>query len=664
MLTYKVNKPGLVQISADNRNLYDRGGYEAALVESAAINHDELGQHLRTFENYRGQLLDLHGLCGHGEVQEPPVGDLMFYGAPPNSDPFLPRRDGHLWSEFLDHFYHFWTDWNFVDPNQDLVLRRRRRENFVSHLNLFGTVEAGTSPSSYYRKRAGLYESPEAARFGFTLCDPITTGRVADIDDVTPFYTPSGSLDLRVEEIRKGLGEWTRLDILGIPGYNRSYSNLRFNLRGQMVHQLMYLLNYQAIWPWWDMSTAKMYRAVFAVLHTYEFTSNVVYLDYGDHAALHGRCDYQVHVDYYKVDWCSWVPGQPAPPFEGSLPSMFRESNNPSNYRWYDHDSYVEWPYFSAPDTGVSEFPVFVGSTDGRVYESGAGSARTFPSFCVSAAAVLPDCYSAAFISSKNAIDAHLEVLGTNHLETLAEVRDLCGLVEVLKLLRQFKDLRRGGILHLLSLLADAKIAYSFAISPSVSDAKEIAGRSRDLISKFRSGEFLTGTDIRGKHSIDIPATLTGNFDGMSVVVRSKLGVRIHPDSFLSAALPIRSVGLLPSFSALWDILPWSWLVDWFTHLGEYLDDVDSQAMFLGLEITKSVHSVCIEYKFNHIDMEDFKFHVDEDGPDGGAGYRLYDRYVMSTLPSMGPSRLPLHGSILDPDWGLVGSLVYKFLHK
>jgi hypothetical protein len=37
----------------------------------------------------------------------------------------------------------------------------------------------------------------------------------------------------------------------------------------------------------------------------------------------------------------------------------------------------------------------------------------------------------------------------------------------------------------------------------------------------------------------------------------------------------LKKIGLIPTISDFYDLVPWSWLVDWFTGLGDYVHAVD-----------------------------------------------------------------------------------------
>jgi hypothetical protein len=143
------------------------------------------------------------------------------------------------------------------------------------------------------------------------------------------------------------------------------------------------------------------------------------------------------------------------------------------------------------------------------------------------------------------------------------------------------------------------------------------------------------------------------------VEARSKVVARIHPDSLLAAVLPLKSFGVLPTLSAIWDLIPWSFLIDWATDNGSRLDAVDTSAIFLSLDIAYCVHSLTFIYEFNEDDQYLNNFTV----PQGSsAGYKLYERFSTREPPILTPTRLPVFNEPGIPNFGTAGALAWQNL--
>lgn len=273
---------------------------------------------------------------------------------------------------------------------------------------------------------------------------------------------------------------------------------------------------------------------------------------------------------------------------------------------------------------------------------------------------VVPDAYPLSFFAAKAAVDGYLETMKANHIEFLNDLGSWLSLVDLVAAVAR---LRKGVILpQLIKLLADARLAYSFGIAPTLSDAKDIAEKAHLIQSRL---DALTQPQlIHGSFSMDVPAALSPL--PLSMVVHSKLRVRLSPDSFLTGALSLRSVGLLPSPSSLWDCIPWSFLVDWFLHLGEFTEDVEFSAMMLCLAVEFSVNSVLLYHQFDSEFLAEHNstaFSTDTRSIHlTGAGYRLFSRWPQMGFPALSPSRLLpyVHGVASIPDWGNFASLIVQ----
>jgi hypothetical protein len=167
-----------------------------------------------------------------------------------------------------------------------------------------------------------------------------------------------------------------------------------------------------------------------------------------------------------------------------------------------------------------------------------------------------------------------------------------------------------------------------------------------------------------GDFLYNLEGEIIAPFDYMILRARSKVRLSLSADSVLMALLPVRSLGLLPSLSQLWDLVPLSFVADWFTPIDEYLDVVDAQAIFLGLECHYAVHSVNLSYIFSQDDraMFDFGFLGEGSPVFEESGYRLYVRWVDGNLPVLTSSRLDFFGGLHVPDYGTLGSLLYKII--
>lgn len=308
---------------------------------------------------------------------------------------------------------------------------------------------------------------------------------------------------------------------------------------------------------------------------------------------------------------------------------------------------------YSLPSWGES--PLTTIGYDPQVGFLNTGS-KSFYAFHATSLNHIGDMAALCSNSSWTAIDNYYSGLSQNNIESLLELGDLGGLVSLNKLLGASKALfserpgrglsTKSWLIRVLDVLSSGKLIYSFALSPTAALAEEAAEKARRirsiLIDLTRWG--------RMDSLVEFPLSdfLGEDFDPSVVRARSKLYGRISPDSFLTWFLPLRMLGLAPTLSGLWDLLPSSWLFDWFFQIGRRLDVVDNSVLALSLELRYGVHSISIEHEISEL---------------GDARYKYYERFVNNGSVNFVPTRLPLFSAYV-PDWGTAGSYVYKLIRR
>jgi hypothetical protein len=277
----------------------------------------------------------------------------------------------------------------------------------------------------------------------------------------------------------------------------------------------------------------------------------------------------------------------------------------------------------------------------------------------------LPELYTSVFFSTKDAIDSHYDGLSSNHLEALSDLKDLRNLLEPISdLTRLVKSLRERNLgkaaRSLLDLLADVKLLIEFGVKPTIADIEEISAKASMLVDKYRSSSLFDTVTVHGSFVYDIPDDLFP-FSGCKLISRSKVRVGFSEDSLLTLLLPIKAAGFLPTLGTIWDLIPFSFVVDWAANIGARFDAIDSSAMLTAFTIPFSVHSIKVVYGF-----EDEWFNLFKVAPilgeDDRPGYTAYLRSIMYGCPHYLPSRFDFTPPTGPSDWGTAGSLVYKVM--
>jgi len=140
--------------------------------------------------------------------------------------------------------------------------------------------------------------------------------------------------------------------------------------------------------------------------------------------------------------------------------------------------------------------------------------------------------------------------------------------------------------------MADANLAYQFGWAPFVSDVRKLLDftgaveKKKAQLSRLYSKGGLRSTVTLGEESRSSESLMTVQSYGCTIVAsRRRSGktktwgsVRWRPTIDLGAgssptdwAAVQAAFGLDITLSTIWEALPWSWLVDWFTDMGDIL---------------------------------------------------------------------------------------------
>jgi hypothetical protein len=612
---------------------------------------DEVLYLLSTMELY-DDCRDIPSAIGH--APSVPVTDVRYYGMKP-----LPSRISpdawRPWENIVYHTKSLFSDWDFERfPDVEFNIR----ENPVTHFNVYGHIRANLAYTDFIREPVGGIYSTTPAKPVYEVAFYDTEGSPSvgfTQNTFTTGITQSAMSNLHwfSDAVNDGNYDGATAN----PYVTRRYSDFEYSMREHAVNWIAYTvsnyLDHPAHWWVWDVTWVVSIFPHFRLLQPIPWDTVVDIRDY-----VH--LNYSINFERKRFKWSA--KAEPGVWYDGS--SGFPDWTIPPSY-----DFTYSSPGFVSAVSSLDKVDDYLGYVPSiGMYIGLGGNERGFNSFVDVGNRVVRDCYSAVFFSTKDAVEKHFEQFESNHIEALLELRDLGGMLNPVQLARHIAGRRLTGyrlLIALFDLLTDANLLYSFGIAPTVSDAKDIVKRSRDIRKRyFFSADFAKIVTTYGDFLYDIEGDIIAPFDHMTLEARSKVRISLSADSVLMALFPVRSLGLLPSLSQLWDLIPLSFLADWFTPIGDYLDAADTQALFLGLECHYAVHSVKITYVFSPEDraLFDFGFLGEGSAMFDESGYRLYVRWVDANLPVLTSSRLDFFGGPYVPNYGTLGSLLYKII--
>lgn len=212
---------------------------------------------------------------------------------------------------------------------------------------------------------------------------------------------------------------------------------------------------------------------------------------------------------------------------------------------------------------------------------------------------LLSDIRPSAFLSSADALNKHLLALSTNHIQTLQKLSSVMDLLpELVKLPSIVKRLSNGdlgALKELIDYLSGEILRYRFTQAPAAKALKELIGS--DVNAYLRT---LTRKDdyiIYGNFEYEIPLAQNPYNDGrLLIVTRSKISISQDLSTLMEALLMGHSVGLLPTLSRIWEILPFSFVIDWFTGMNKRLKLVDTQLTYMAFRTNWCLNSFRLSY--------------------------------------------------------------------
>lgn len=264
-------------------------------------------------------------------------------------------------------------------------------------------------------------------------------------------------------------------------------------------------------------------------------------------------------------------------------------------------------------------------------------------------------------LSGKIAAENALNGLTANHIENIAQLPQFRHLFDSFKLVvLLYKRLREGNYLEagitLLDLLSNAYLLYKYGLVPTIKDAIELVKKLGPIVEAIKSGQWYNTTVTgHGKFIYTIPNDGFYPVSGMTAVARTKIRFRYSDSTIMSALLPAKALGVLPSLANLWDLQKGSFLVDWFTNIGSKLDLVDSQIWALALEVEGSTSTIELTYP-----LSDTFLALDGVKPILSPRLVRFQRVVQPTVPSMYPSRYDFLPPSGITDWKVGVALAWQ----
>jgi len=272
----------------------------------------------------------------------------------------------------------------------------------------------------------------------------------------------------------------------------------------------------------------------------------------------------------------------------------------------------------------------------------------------------LPDIWHSAYVPSAQSVADSRSFIEANYLESLSEIGELLELFPNVKPLNDFLSfLPQGklvaGTLRLVDFVSDFYLLYKFGLETTKADVFEFASKYDQIAAKLRK-KLQQNLSLRGKFLYVFPSG--SPMDGFTLLTRSKVVISFPTESISAALLPAESMGLLPSPSNLWDLVPFSFAIDWFVNLGTRMELGEAYTHACFATVYYCVHSYSLQRTLTSSELPGpFK-----DWTPHNAVFETYVRVKSKYIPGPGQSRYDWLAKTAGPPKWIAGALLWSFL--
>lgn len=192
------------------------------------------------------------------------------------------------------------------------------------------------------------------------------------------------------------------------------------------------------------------------------------------------------------------------------------------------------------------------------------------------------DIRLSAFQSTSDAFTALEDGLETNLIEQISQLSGLPDyLPRLSECVRLVKTLAKkdviGTVAQLTDIVADLRLRYAYAYGPDFDFLMSEIPKIESLVIQLLS----TGPTVRvarGKFSWDFPE---GEFNVpySRLETRTKLVLPVVINRDILEYMGVHTIGLTPTPGNFWDLVPFSFVVDWFVDIGRRLREAENIAV-------------------------------------------------------------------------------------
>ena len=274
------------------------------------------------------------------------------------------------------------------------------------------------------------------------------------------------------------------------------------------------------------------------------------------------------------------------------------------------------------------------------------------------------DIRASAYLSANSALDSISGGIDNNLVEAIGELDEILTLLpEFVKTAKELMRLVQNpeiSIFAILDLIASIRLQQKFAIEPSLQLVEQTLPQLEKVAKSFAT--LSDRGKIVGRGVFEYTFN-TGEFGRplTRLTTHSRVVSSLDTKSVLEKALGARALGLLPSPSAVWALVPFSFVVDWVVGIGSRLRDFESGTFFALSGFEVFTHSFAVNSPLTEDEMAFYGLGVDKLTPGSQPlSMQWYLREISSCVPFARKGRYDFRYPDRLPNWLTAGSLIWQ----
>lgn len=280
--------------------------------------------------------------------------------------------------------------------------------------------------------------------------------------------------------------------------------------------------------------------------------------------------------------------------------------------------------------------------------------------FCTKADAQFSDIVGASAFSATAALQDLEHSSGINILQNLQKIPDIASAVPQIKELIDVmsrvlrRDFRLSTFKEIIDLATSTKLQNDFQWQPYVKVFTEYLPAIQQVLTQ----RYDTRAEGRGKYFYRLPPGSLGR-DACDLTVRTKIVIPTNYNSWLGTFLKIDGLGVIPKFSNLWDLIPFTFAVNWFTNVGRLIKNAE-YSLLLHSVPSYYVHSYLLESPVSSIEMN--QIGISDSSRSLPLTLRFYRRDYTEYSPTPRESKFGIGIPSQLPPLTTVGALIWQLI--